>query len=609
MATDQDTPVTASGAASPTVGASQRDLGAPTLLHQPSASAFWHRVKEHKVVQWTIAYGAAAYTLLHVVEMVSDALDWPHLVVRIVTLSLILGAPVAATLAWYHGHRALHRVSGPELAILTLLLLISGTILWFLGRPRYERASVAPHAETQSSELKPLHAGEPPDRSIAVLPFVDMSEKHDQEYFADGMTEEVSDLLVRVPELRVIGRTSSFQFKGKDEDLRKVGAVLGAAYIVEGSVRKAGQKLRVTAQLIEARSGTRLWAESYDRDFGDILILQSDIGNSIARVLQLAAIVDDRGPAHRLKTPDSYAYYLRGRDALDRGDLEANREAVTAFEQSLALDPSFARAQEALCLAYFLTLDTPSQVGWPDILAAADATLRLDPQSAFAQLMRAMYHATYEYNWRVAGAELDHVLAMKPGDPLALYLSAWLAFDLGRHAEAVRLQAASLALDPLNPESYNNAGWIDYLMGNLDAAEHAFRESIRVSASYPDNHWMLGQILLLRGQPQAALREMEAETDARDAGLTLAYHALRRDAESKAALDRVTAAMGSMVPSLIAVLHAYRGERAEALDWLEKAVATRDINVVHRIKDDPMLAPVRDEARYRTILRKMNLQD
>jgi len=190
------------------------------------------------------------------------------------------------------------------------------------------------------------------DRSIAVLPFADMSEKKDQEYFADGMAEEILDLLAKVPGLTVIGRTSSFQCKGKSEDLRTIGARLGSAFVVEGSVRRAGARVRVTAQLINARSGAHRWSESYDRDFGDTLALQDEIATGIARALQLSVDAGESPPQRQLPNPEAYVLYLRGLLAQDQQSSEKLYEAVGDFEQALALNPAFLRASEALARAH-----------------------------------------------------------------------------------------------------------------------------------------------------------------------------------------------------------------------------------------------------------------
>src|ERR1017187_7042459 len=208
----------------------------------------WQRLKEHKVIQWTLVYAAAAYTLLHGAEMLSDAQEWPHVIVRVLSMALILGVPIVATLAWFHGHRAQHRVSGPEIVILTVLLFVAGSILWWLSRVHVEKVAVmvAPSVPAVATVVP---ASAAPDKSVAVLPFTDMSEKKDQEYFADGIAQEVLDRLTKVPGLKVVGRASSFQFKGKSADPASVGAALGVAYLLEGSVRRDAGRARVGAQL------------------------------------------------------------------------------------------------------------------------------------------------------------------------------------------------------------------------------------------------------------------------------------------------------------------------------------------------------------------------
>jgi adenylate cyclase len=584
----------------------QEELARPTVAPQ----TYWARVRDHKVVQWLVAYAAAAYTLLHIVEMVGAALDWPHVVARIVTLALLLGTPLIATLAWYHGHRALRWASGPELAILTVLIFIAGGVLWFMGRPGAEHASgrttaAAPAAGSSSLENTPA------EKSIAVLPFLDLSEKKDQEYFAEGMAEEVIDLLTRIPELRVIGRTSSFSFKDRPDDLRTIGERLGASYVVEGSVRRADNRVRVTAQLIDSHSGTHLWSQAYDREFGDVLALQDQIASGIARALQLAVGADVREVRH-LHNTEAYTFYLRGRAAMDRGDAGVG-EAKTYFEQSLSLDPTFVRAAEALALAYVDEIGgrlTTSPVGWPAAVEAAQRALRLDPSSAMAHAVLGLECVSYTYDWRCASSELDAILALKPRDPYALFMAAWLAFDLGRHAEALRLQDASIALDPLNPDSHQNGAYIRYLTGDLAAAEKGFRRSIEISPTFEGNHRMLGEILLQRNQPEAALKEMEAESESsRDLGLALAYFALGRGAAADQALERVVHLVPRIGELNVALVFAYRGDADQAFQWLDKAVASRDLNLGHRLKYDPILAPLRSESRYKELLRSMNLSD
>jgi TolB-like protein len=448
------------------------------------------------------------------------------------------------------------------------------------------------------------------ERSIAVLPFVDMSENHDQEYFADGMAEELIDLLTKIPELRVIGRTSAFSFKGRADDLRAIGEQLGAEYLVEGSVRRSSNRIRVTSQLIDARTGTHVWSDAYDRDVGDVLTLQDQIASGIARALQVAVGADETRGTRRVLNAQAYTYFLRGRAAIDRGDTSVS-DAKTFFMQSLDVDPAFVKAAEGLALAYVEEVAgrlTSSHVGWPAANDAARRALRLDPNSELAHAILGLELATYSYDWSGAAAQLDATLALKPRDPYALYIAAWLAFDIGRSAKALQLQDAALAIDPLNPDSHQNGAYIRYLTGDLDGAERGFRRSIEISPTFEGNHRMIGEILLQRRQPEAALKEMEAESPpVRDLGLALAYHALGRQGDSDRALARVERSVARYGELNVALVYAYRGERDAAFRWLDRAIESRDLNLGHRLKYDPIFDSLRDDNHYRVLLRKMNL--
>src|ERR1700728_725968 len=247
---------------------------APPTAAQPSPGP-GQRLKEHKVIQWTLVYAAAAYTLLHGAEMLSDAQEWPHIIVRVLSMALVLGVPIVVTLAWFHGHRAQHRISGPEIAILTVLLVVIGSVLWWLSRA---------HGPASSATADAVNAI--PDKSIAVLPFVDLSEKHDQEYFSDGLSEELIDQLTKVPDLRVPARTSSFYFKGKSEDIATIARKLRVSHVLEGSVRQSGHAIRVSAQLIKTDTGYDVWSQTYDRDLKEIFQVQDDIAGAVVTALK-----------------------------------------------------------------------------------------------------------------------------------------------------------------------------------------------------------------------------------------------------------------------------------------------------------------------------------
>jgi TolB-like protein len=276
------------------------------------------------------------------------------------------------------------------------------------------------------------------DRSIAVLPFVDMSEKKDQEYFADGMAEEIIDLLVTVPGIRVIGRTSSFQFKGKSGDLRTIGSTLDAAYVVEGSVRKSGERLRVTAQLIEAKDGSHLWSASYDEDYGDVLKVQDQIAASLVRALQVTVGADDFRSRPALKRTEAYDLYLRGRYAFDRFDRPGFEAAAGYFQQSLELDPSSTRAADWLAF----TLENLAEwqyvqpiEGFEHARLASQRALKLNPHSSMAHASLAAINLIYDWDWAAAEREAGQARELDPRSADAIGGAGQVQAALGRWEE------------------------------------------------------------------------------------------------------------------------------------------------------------------------------
>ncbi|MEO5629704.1 MAG: hypothetical protein ABIQ62_08055, partial [Thermomonas sp.] len=231
---------------------------------------FWQGLKQRTLVQWAVAYVAAAFALLQGVDIVAQQFGWPETLQRGITLAMVLGFFVALVLAWYHGERGEQKISNTEILILALLLAIGGGLLW-----RYAR--ITPDIATSAEALATPPAGNVPlvipEKSIAVLAFADLSPQHDQVYFSDGIAEEILNALAQVKDLKVAGRTSSFSFKGKNQDLRVIGETLGVANVLEGSVRKQGDKVRITAQLIRSKDGFHLWSDTYDGDLKDVFAL------------------------------------------------------------------------------------------------------------------------------------------------------------------------------------------------------------------------------------------------------------------------------------------------------------------------------------------------
>jgi TolB-like protein/Tfp pilus assembly protein PilF len=501
-----------------------------------------------------------------------------------------------------------------SIAAAAAVIAVGATVALGLHYWRSSHAAVQASAVTASNGSQANTPADAPisDRSIAVLPFADMSEKKDQEYFADGMAEEILDLLAKIPGLTVIGRTSSFQFKGKSEDLRTIGARLGAAFVVEGSVRRAGPRVRVTAQLIDARSGAHRWSESYDRDFGDTLALQDEIATGIARALQLSVDADESPAQRQLPNPEAYVLYLRGLLAQDQQSSEKLYEAVGDFEQALALNPAFLRAAEALARAHVdqgFDEAVLSRDAWQRAREAAHRTIRIDSNSATAHAVLGLVHGEDEFDWNAAEAEFNQALALNPRDPAALSYGAIIAGARGLTLDSLRLFNASLAVDPLNPYTQQHLGQMLFAAGNFSDARSALQKSIAINAKFDGNHYFLGRMLLGRGEFESALKEiqLEAAPDAKDAGLAMVYHALRRKGDSDAALARLIRASGETWPYSVATVYAFRGERNNAFKWLEKGLATRDADQLESIRGDPEFAALREDARYKTLLGNMNL--
>jgi TolB-like protein len=451
------------------------------------------------------------------------------------------------------------------------------------------------------------------DKSIAVLPFTDMSEKKDQEYFADGMAEEVLDLLAKLPGIRVIGRTSSFQFKGKTEDLRAIGRTLGAAYVVEGSVRKSGDRLRVTAQLIGTHDGSHVWSETYDEDFGDVLKIQDRMAAGIVRALQVTVGADDLQPRPLLKNGEAYDLYLRGRHAFDRFDKVGFETAAGYFEQALEREPSYVRAAEWLAWAHEFISEwgyVPPREGFERARRSAQRALVLNPGSGDAHAVLGDVHVIYDWNWSAAAEEGRLARRFAPHSANVVVSLSDLARALGHSDEAAGIINSAFIVDPLFAAWHESLGNIRYRTGRLTEAEKELRETLEISPTYASGHFYLGQILLAQGKLDAALSEMQQEEpDAgRDTGLAIVYHAMGRRAESDTALGRLTQERAGDAAFEIAQAHAYRGEIDQAFSWLNRAYDQKDVELF-LIKGDPLLKNLDGDPRYKAFLHKMNLAE
>jgi len=455
-----------------------------------------------------------------------------------------------------------------------------------------------PRTVTPSSA--PLVAPEP---SIAVLPFVDMSEKKDQEYLADGLTEEILNLLTTIPELKVIGRASSFRYKDKSEDPRTIGAALGVSYLAEGSVRRSDDRVRVTVQLLDARDGRQRWSEIYDRNATDILQLQAEVAANLVRGLQLAVapslLAQWKAPT---RNAEAYNLYLRAQHAMYRFNQSGWEESIGYLRRALQLDPSFVGAAESLAVSLH-DMGSAEQAR-----TAVNEVLRLEPNSGAAHAV--LGAVLFENDWAWAAAEREFKIAttLAPKNPFVLLAAAGERWAVGDWAGALRLTEATLAVDPLDAATYVSLAVIYVNTGRSAEAELAIRHVLQITPSFHHAHGFLAEMLLLEGKPEAALAEAKLDSPNGEATpeLIAIYHALGRSQESEATLKSLERSNPPLW--LLASVHAEQGQREKALDLLERSVARREAGVC-MLKAMPRFRSIANDPRFMMLLRRMNLPE
>jgi TolB-like protein len=450
-----------------------------------------------------------------------------------------------------------------------------------------------------------------PEKSIAVLPFVDMSEKHDQEYFSDGLSEELLDLLAKTQGLEVIARTSSFYFKGKQVTIAEIANTLHVAHLLEGSVRKAGRTMRVTAQLIRAKDGVHLWSDRYDRDFRDVFKVQDEIAAAVVKALQVKLLPTPVKAESEPHNTDAYSLYLQGQYFARRASNVDVERGIASLSQAIALAPDFAPAHAELASAYLY--DATFGSGAPTSLGRAsaevDEALRLDPTLRLANNLRSNL-ALISWDWAAAKTQLDEALASAPRDPEALFRRGQLARALGHPDEALVYYHKGLELDPLRVIYHVQLAMLLDGLGRADEARAAAETAIAISPTVSKAHLLLGLLELNAGHLDAASAAMGREPAEyyRLEGQAIVAFASKHIVESDAALGRLIEAHHDTAAVQIAQAYAYRGEGAKAFDWLDRAVVQRDPGLIN-LKTDPLFARLRGDSRYKTVLRKMNLPE
>lgn len=452
------------------------------------------------------------------------------------------------------------------------------------------------------------------ESSIAVLPFVDMSPAKDQEYFSDGLTEELLNSLSQVNGLQVTGRTSSFQYKGKNEDLRVIGRKLNVATVLEGSVRKDGSHIRITAQLVNTADGYHRWSETYDRELNQIFTVQEDIARSVAASLK-GVLLGNAPPEIKRREPNAEAYnaYLQGRYFWQRQSREDLEKAMAYFRKAIALDPAYAQAWVGLADGYVIQSFSgflPYDEGFQKAHNAVQQAMNIDPKLAEAYLTLAWIRINYDWDWQGAEDAIRRGRELTSSNSRTLAMSAFLAFVLGRYDEAIALRLEASRLDPLNVEYFKELGLCYYYAGRLEEAGSAFRKALELNPNFPRAHAFLGRVYLLQSHPEAALKEMEQEPNYffRPYGLALAYWALDRKKDADAILQQLNQDFAKVGAFQLAEVYAFRADPDQAFHWLEEAYKQRDTGLTH-VKGDPMLKNLEHDPRYAAFLKKMNVAD
>jgi TolB-like protein/tetratricopeptide (TPR) repeat protein len=594
-------------------------------------------LKRRNVFKAGVAYLALGWVVTQVTSTVAPAMNLPGWIVPVVVWIGVIGFPFVIAFSWIYEltpeglkresevdrSASITHVTGRRIDYLIVGLLVVAIVLSAFAYLGPRRGGSAAYPEATAPAAVPAGAPGSPavptatsitiatsDNSIAVLPFVDMSQAKDQEYFSDGITEELLNLLAKIPQLDVTARTSSFSFKGKEVGIKEIAKTLGVTHVLEGSVRKSGDQVRITAQLINAVNDKHLWSETYDRKLDDIFKVQDEI--AVAVVEQLKVKLLGAAPTAKPVDPKVYPLILQAQALSDQQSKAGREQAVILFKQALAVAPDEARAWAALSRIYF------NQATFGELRAAdgmrlskeaANKTLEIDPDNVIGLGSLARVAAEFEFDLPAAARHAQRALELEPANLFVLNTVASLLAVIGRVDEAIPIHRYRVAHDPASPLAYNNLANMLYSAQRWEESAEAYRNALRLSPEYAGARGaMCISLLLAKRDAAAALKECEGEPDepTRMQSVAIALHALGRNAEAASALKSLVDKYGSEQPENIAAVYAYFGEADAAFEWLDKAAAAHDPGAGSLLAE-PFFNPLHGDARWLPLLRKMGL--
>lgn len=570
------------------------------------------RLRERKLVQWALAYIAAAFALIQVLDVVAQRFAWPDSLERILILALAIGFFVVLVLAWYHGEKGAQKVTGTELMILALLLAIGGGLLW-----RFARAPEAVPVAAQTTAAPTTSAAAIPAKSVAVLPLTNESGDKDQQYFSDGLSENFIVALSQFSGLKVIGRNSSFQFRDSRDDSRTIGEKLGVATLLEGSVQRAGEAVRISAELIRAADGSTIWTQRYDRPYKDLFALQDEITKEVAGALKAkllangdVAIQTDRPPSGNL---DAYSTYLQGKFFFARGSETDLRKAIEQYAVATRIDPSYAlawaessHAENWLAGAFLSGAEAQRVI--EQARQAANSALELEPSLAAAHSAHGELLSAFDFDWNGAEAEFRRALQLAPDNTVAMENLGILLAARGRAKQAIALTRQSLATDPLRVNGYLLLSRYLGSLGQLDEATQSIRKAIDLQPASGIYDARLVEVEIQRGDANAALATAQRTLPGtwQDYALALARQIGNDRTAADAALKLMIDKHADGMAFQIAEVYALRRDADQTFAWLDRAWANRDPGIQFLLVN-PFILRYRDDPRFAAFCKKVGL--
>lgn len=571
-------------------------------------------LKRRNVLRVAAAYIVTAWLLIQVAETIFPLFGFGDAPARLIVILFSVGFVPSMVLAWVfeltpeglkkdkdvdrsqsiapHTGKKLDRII---MMVLALALGYFAFDKFMLSESR--EASIAESARQQGrSEALVESYG---DKSIAVLPFVNMSSDEEQEYFSDGLSEELLNLLAKIPELRVTSRSSAFAFKGEKINIPEVARKLNVAHILEGSVRKSGNQIRITAQLIEASSDTHLWSETYDRSLDNIFAIQDEIAAEVVARLKITLL--GGAPEVHKTDPDAYALYLKGRHLRRLRTIESIEQGQVLLQQALAIDPDYAAAWDELGYLYINQVNLALRgvdEGYSMAREAINRALEVEPEYALAHASLGFIASAYDNDPVASARHLERALQLEPSNTGIIGSAASLAASLGRLDEAIMLSEFVVARDPVSPRCHVNLGGFYSAAGRWDEAIDSYKTALTLSPGYSVAQYKIGAALLLKGEPLAALEAMQQEESVWGmVGLAMAHHALGQADESDALVAELIEQHEQGWAYNIAYLLAYRGEADRAFTWLDKAVQYKD-GGLSEIQRERLFSNIHDDSRW-----------